>query len=276
MAPAPALEIIGAHAGYPASTPRPGEVLRGVSVAVEPGEILALLGPNGAGKTTLLRVAAGALAPRRGEVRLAGAHVAGMDRRALARQVAVVAQSEPAAEGFSVREVVMMGRAPHQGAWLAASAEDRAVVDDALTRCDLTAIADRPAGQLSGGELKRVTIARALAQRPRVLLLDEPGAFLDVRHQIDLYEMLADEVSRSALACIVVMHDLNVAAQYATRVALMKQGEIVAIGSVEEVMTYRRLRETFDADLYCGENELDRTRYFVPMRRGGRPPPGGA
>src|SRR5262249_30737335 len=158
----------------------------------------------------------------------------------------------------------MMGRAPHQGAWMLPRDEDRAVVEESLERCDLRAVADRIAAELSGGEQKRVGIARALAQRARVLLLDEPSAFLDVRHQIELYDLLADEVRKRELACVVVMHDLNVAAQYASRVALMKEGRILAMGSVEEVMTYRRLRETFDADLYCGENELNATRFFIP------------
>jgi len=160
----------------------------------------------------------------------------------------------------------MMGRAPHQDGWMRASDEDRRVVADVLARCDLEALATRAVEQLSGGEQKRVAIARALAQRPRVLLLDEPAAFLDVRHQIALYDLLAESVAREKLACLVVMHDLNAAAQYATRVALAKGGKLVAVGAIEDVMTYRRLRETFDADLYCGLNELTGTRFFVPMR----------
>jgi iron complex transport system ATP-binding protein len=253
----PILEIVDARAPYG---------VRGVSLALGAGELLAILGPNGAGKTTLLRLAAGTLAPTAGEARLFGKAMAAMNRRELARQIGVVAQSESAAEGFCVRDVVMMGRAPHQGAWLVPSDEDHAIVRDALSRWDLETIADRAASELSGGEQKRVAIARAFAQRPRVLLLDEPSAFLDVRHELELYDMLVEEVARRELGCIVVMHDLNLAAQYASRVVLMKHGEVVATGSVEDVMTYRRLRETFDADLYCGENEINKTRYFLPMR----------
>jgi iron complex transport system ATP-binding protein len=270
MTPPASLEITGASARYAEAGGRGGtDVLQGVSLAVRPGEILALLGPNGAGKTTLLRVASGLLRPTAGEVRVLGRPLGELDRRALAKTVAVVGQSESPAHGFSVREVVMMGRAPHQGGWMLAGEEDRAVVEEAIARCDLRAVAERPAAELSGGEQKRVSIARALAQRARVLLLDEPSAFLDVRHQIELYDLLADEVCARELACVVVMHDLNVAAQYASRVALMKAGRLVAVGTVEEVMTYRRLRETFDADLYCGENELNGTRFFIPMRTKG-------
>jgi iron complex transport system ATP-binding protein len=132
----------------------------------------------------------------------------------------------------------------------------------------VTALAERPAHALSGGEQKRVAIARALAQEPRVLLLDEPGAFLDVRHQLDLYELLATETKERELACLIVMHDLNVAAQFADRVVLMKDGSVVAAGPVADVMTWKTLKETFDTDLYCGVNDLTGARFFLPMRAG--------
>jgi iron complex transport system ATP-binding protein len=161
---------------------------------------------------------------------------------------------------------VMMGRAPHQGGWMRPSDRDVSVVNDALARCDLLELRSRPVHELSGGEQKRVAIARALAQEPRVLLLDEPAAFLDVKHQIALHELLIDEIARRKLACVVVMHDLNAAAQYATRVMLMKGGAATAIGAVAEVMTYARLKETFEAELYVGVNELTGDRFFLPMR----------
>jgi iron complex transport system ATP-binding protein len=238
-----------------------------VSLSLRAGELVAELGANGAGKSTLLRVLSGTLLPARGEVRLFGKAMAKLDRREIARSVAVVSQSHEVAWGFAVRDVIMMGRAPHQAAgWMRASDEDARVVGEVIARCDLTALAKRAVHELSGGEQKRVAIARALAQRPKVLLLDEPAAFLDVRHQVALYDLLAEEVARDALACIVVMHDLNVAAQYASRVVLAKAGRFVATGTVEEVMTYAKLRETFDADLYCGVNDLTGVRFFLPMR----------
>jgi iron complex transport system ATP-binding protein len=238
-----------------------------VTIAARSGEMLAVLGPNGAGKTTLLRVLAGTLAPFEGAARLFGEPMREMNVARIARDVAFVAQTESVEFGFTVRDVVMMGRAPHQGAWMRANDRDVRVVDEAMARCDLVGLASRPVDELSGGEQKRVAIARALAQEPRVLLLDEPAAFLDVRHQIDLYELLVDEIARRKLACVCVMHDLNAAAQYASRVALAKAGEIVAVGAVEDVMTYARLKETFDADLYVGVNELTNDRFFLPMRR---------
>ena len=264
------LSLRGVTAAYPASTspgaPTAKSQLTEVDLTLGAGELVCVLGPNGAGKTTLVRVASGLLDASRGEVRLLGADVAVLVRSDVARSLAVVEQQQELAMGFSVREVVTMGRAPHQGAWMRPTEHDEAIVAEALKRCDLIELAGRPAHALSGGEQKRVAIARALAQEPKVMLLDEPGAFLDVRHQLDLYELLASEVKDRELACLVVMHDLNVAAQFADRIVLMKAGRVVAAGTVDEVMTWKTLKETFDADLYCGVNDLTGARFFLPMR----------
>jgi iron complex transport system ATP-binding protein len=240
--------------------------LRAVDLVVGAGELVCVLGPNGAGKTTLVRVASGLLAPSNGEVVLLGAAIGSRRRAETARLLAVVEQDPRPVEGFTVRDVVAMGRGPHQGAWMRMNERDARAVDDALARCDVASLSGRPATALSGGEQKRVAVARALAQEPRVLLLDEPGAFLDVRHQLDLYDLLAAEVKEKKLACLVVMHDLNVAAQYADRVVLMKDAGVVASGTVADVMTYATLKATFDADLYVGVNELTGARFFLPMR----------
>lgn len=247
--------------------------LRAVDLRVAKGEIVCVLGPNGAGKSTLVRVASGLLPPWSGEVRALGRSLDRRSRAETARVLAVVEQTQQLVGGFSVRDVVAMGRAPHQGSWMRATERDSAIVNDAIARCDLLQLASRVATELSGGEQKRVAIARALAQEPKVLILDEPGAFLDVRHQLDLYELLAEEVKQRGLACLVVMHDLNLAAQFADRVVLMKKGCVVADGSVADVMTSKTLKETFDADLYCGVNDLTGSRFFLPMRGGGRTAP---
>ncbi|KYF52825.1 ABC transporter permease [Sorangium cellulosum] len=262
-----------------ASYPTGRLALEGISLAVRAGELCAVLGPNGAGKSTLVRVLAGALGPARGEARLLGRPLGDMDRRAIARCVAVVPQGIASAPGFTVREVVMMGRAPHQGAWMRASGRDEEAVARALGACDLADLAGRPVAELSGGEQKRVAIARALAQEAKrvaiaralaqeaeVLILDEPGAHLDIRHSIEVHEVVRREVAERRLACVAVLHDLNAAAQYADRVALLKGGRLVAQGTIEEVMTYRRLKDVFEAELYVGVNELDGSRYFLPVR----------
>ncbi len=199
-------------------------------------------------------------------MRLFDRDIAEYTRHDVARIVAVVPQTQEVAFGFSVEDVVAMGRAPHQDAWLRMRKEDIEIIDHVLNECDLVMLRNKLVMELSFGEQRRVAIARALAQRPRVLLLDEPAAFLDVRHALDLYELLHTQAEEKRIACVVVMHDLNAAAAYATRVALMKDGRILAEGSVPDVMTYGRLREAFECDLYVGVNELTKDRYFVPMR----------
>ncbi len=240
--------------------------LSGISLTVQPGEVCAVLGPNGAGKSTLVRLLSGALRPARGRVTLFGDDLATLDRRAIAQRIAVVPQAVEVAFGFTVRQVVAMGRAPHQGAWMRASAEDDAIVEHALSACDLGGLSDRPVSHLSGGEQKRVAIARALAQSARALVLDEAASHLDIRHAVELHEVVCREVAERRLVCVVVLHDLNAAARYADRVVLLKSGGLVASGTIEEVMTYRRLKEVFEAELYVGVNELDGRRYFLPVR----------
>jgi iron complex transport system ATP-binding protein len=251
----------GAGARYPqSSTP----ALQAVSLVVRAGEVTALLGPNGAGKSTLLRVVAGLLAPDAGSVRVAGRDVASYDRRGLAALVALVPQSERVAEGYRVRDVVAMGRAPHQQGWMAATAADEAAIDRALSRCDLGALADREVQTLSGGEQRRVAVARALAQKPRVLALDEPAAFLDVRHKIELHDLLADVAREDGVACLVAMHDLDAAARIAAQVVLLRGGRVVAAGPPSDVMTPARLAETFDVEIAVHEQGSART--FVATR----------
>lgn len=241
-------------------------VVRDVSVAVRTGEFLGVLGPNGAGKSTLLRLMAGLVVPTRGSVRIAGQDTRTLTRIGAARTVSVVPQSEPTIFGFSAREVVAMGRAPHTGMFGTLGESDRKAIDAAMERCDAVQFGDRPLGELSGGEQKRVLIARALAQRAPIVLLDEPVAFLDIKHQLAVCELLADGVASREFTAVAVLHDLNLAAQYCDRLLLLRDGAVVALGGVDEVMTYRRVCDTFDAEVYVGQNEINATRFFVPMR----------
>jgi iron complex transport system ATP-binding protein len=233
--------------------------------------VWALLGPNGAGKSTVVRVLAGLLTPAAGEVELFGRPLGSYDRREIARRVAVVHQSTARTAmggegGFSVREVVMMGRAPHQSSWMRASAEDRRIVDQALETCRLGEVADRPLETLSGGEEQRVMMARALTQRADVLLLDEPGAHLDARATIELFEVVRREVSERGLACVAVLHDLGLAAHFADHVLLFKDGQAVASGAPAEIMSPEILGAAFEVDLATGIDPSSARRYFIPIR----------
>jgi iron complex transport system ATP-binding protein len=172
-----------------------------------------------------------------------------MERRALARMVGIVAQADTAPAGFRVREVVAMGRAPHQDGWMRERSTDRTAVEAALARCDLAQLAERPVEALSGGEQRRVAIARALAQEPRLLLLDEPAAFFDVRHRLSLAHLIGDLAARDGIACLVAMHDLDEAARLASHVLLLRGGRVVASGPPALAMTAPLLRQAFDAHI---------------------------
>jgi iron complex transport system ATP-binding protein len=241
-------------------------ILSGISLAVPRGEIVAVLGPNGAGKSTLVRVLSGTLAPLSGSVLLNGQDMRALTRGDVARKLAVVPQEGDVAFGFTVHEVTMMGRAPHQSGLMFPSAEDRMIVERALATCDLTELSARPVSELSGGERRRVVIARALAQAPDVLLLDEPAAYLDVRHAVALYELWRRQASEQGIACVAIMHDLNAVARWADRVVLLKNGQIRANGRVDETMVPELLAEVFDVPLRVGIDPADGARYFLPGR----------
>ena len=241
--------------------------LAGVSLGVRPGEVIAILGPNGAGKSSLLRVAAGLLDATAGAVRAFGRDMRSLERPAAARLIALVSQTEIPALGFCVREVVAMGRAPHQDRWMRERKSDAAAVERALQRCDLVGMENRPVERLSGGEQRRVAIARALAQEPRALLFDEPTAFFDIRHRLELGALIADLTARDRIASLVAMHDLDEAARLATRVLLLREGRVVALGSPRIVMTTSNLSEAFRADVDVGIHEATCVPYFVPSIR---------
>ena len=237
-------------------------VVRGVSLQAHAGQLLCLLGPNGAGKSTLLKVMAGQLPIRGGNVSICGQDASTLGRREYATMVAMVAQRSELARGFSVREVVAMGRAPHQGAWLRASHRDEQWVEEALTVCRLTPLAERLLDELSGGQVQRVHLARALCQRTPVLLLDEMAAHLDVRHAVAAYTLLKQQQSARPLACVAVMHDLNAAARYADQVVLLDHGEVVAAGPPRQVMTENQLAAVYRTPIISAE-AADGQPYFV-------------
>lgn len=214
------------------------------SCAVGPAELVAVVGPNGSGKTTLVRALTGLLTPAAGRVLVEDRDVAEWERGAFARVVGVVPQREETVFPLTVTETVMLGRYARLGPLAAPSAEDEAAVHAALRRCDVEAFADRPVDSLSGGEWQRVRIARALAQEPRALVLDEPTASLDVRHEMELFELIRHLVE-GGLAGLVITHQLNLAARFADRMVLLSEGAVVAGGRPGEVLTAERLSGVF-------------------------------
>jgi iron complex transport system ATP-binding protein len=237
--------------------------LDAVSFTARQGEFVALLGPNGAGKSTLVRLVAGLAAPVAGEVRLAGLDPAHAPRRAVAQACALVPQEPRITWPFTVREAVMMGRAPRQGLLAVPGRLDRGAVEGALEACDLLHLADRRLDALSGGERRRVFFARALAQEPRVLLLDEPTAFLDLGHQVAAMRM-AQVAARGGLCVIAVLHDLNLAAAACDRVVVLSRGRVVADGAPAEVLTEARVREVWQVPVWRGENAATGAAIVLP------------
>ena len=213
----------------------PQPAVHDLTLRVHAGEFFAILGPNGSGKSTLLRVLLGLLAPTSGSARFGGRPLSEWSRRALAERIGVVAQTEEPAFPIRVRELVELGRYPHLGPWRRPGPLDRAAVDDAMRRCEVGGIEDRLVSTLSGGERQRVRIARALAQQPSTLVLDEPTASLDIAHEMAIFELLASLAAGGATV-LLVTHNINLAARYAGRLLLLDEGAAVAVGAPGDVL----------------------------------------
>jgi iron complex transport system ATP-binding protein len=220
-------------------------VLHGVSLALGAGEALALVGPNAAGKSTLLRTLAGLLLPSRGAVRLDGRPLAAWPRGALARTLALVTPQDEGPGTLAVEDRVALGRYPHRGPFRPLVEEDRAAVVRALRRTGIESLSRRRLGTLSAGERQLATLARGLAQEPRVLLLDEPAAHLDIGHQLRLFRVL-DEVRAAGVAVLAVVHDLQRAAAWAERMVLLDHGRVAAEGPPAAVLAGEACARAFD------------------------------
>jgi iron complex transport system ATP-binding protein len=223
----------------------PLDVLRGVDLELQAGELVALLGANGSGKTTLLRLLSGALHAGAGAVMVAGRPVGEWPRLALAQRVAVLPQHMELPEGFRVAELVAMGRAPHARRLFGSTAEDELAVERALRDADAVDLADRYPHELSGGERQRVLVAMALAQEPQLLLLDEPTLHLDLAHQVSLLQRLRRLHAQRGLTVLAVLHDVNLAAAFAPRVVLLDGGRVAADGAPDDVLTPEALAQVF-------------------------------
>jgi iron complex transport system ATP-binding protein len=225
-------------------------LLTEVEFEVRPGEVVGLIGRNGVGKTTLLRIASAGLEPAEGHVRLGGEDVTSVSRRALAQRIALVPQDLHVPFPFRVGELVLMGRAPHQPLIGLESEEDVARTLSALDRLGIVHLVDREITTLSGGERQLVLFARALVQEPSVLLLDEPTAFLDLKHRLEVLREVR-EFAASGRGALIVSHDLSLAARSCDRVVLLGEGGIVAEGTPVEVLTPDYLRVAFEIDAAC-------------------------
>lgn len=236
-----------------------------LSVSVEPGEFFIVIGPNGSGKTTLMRLLAGVLPAETGEVSVLDRSIRSYRRRELARYMAYVPQLPPEPPPFTVREVVLMGRSPYLGLLGVESEADLAIAEGAMRFTGVDHLADRRLSQISGGEQQRVLIARAVCQEPDILLLDEPTAFLDLAHQIQIMDLLERLKTESKTTVVMVSHDLNLAAMYGDRLLLLKAGRAAGVGSPDDVLNYADLEDAYGCVLMVDRSPLGTFPRVTPV-----------
>jgi len=242
-------------------------IFSGLNLNVHSGEILSLLGPNGCGKSTFLKLLRGVLPSGQGDICWDSRSVKTISRREMARKAAVVAQSNEVYFSYTVRELVAMGRFPHRPLLAELSREDYGKVDEALRITDVVALADRPATDLSGGELQRVMLARALAQDTPALLLDEATSHLDLIHRLDITDLLVQLNREQGRTILQVSHDLDLAAEISHRILLFSaEGRIAALGSPVEVVTPENIKAVFGVDVEVILNEKTGAPRIFPLR----------
>ena len=258
------LRMEGASYSYPGAS---GRAVDSIDFELSRGEMVAILGPNGSGKTTLLRMLLGIVQPSSGSANLDGRPASDWSRRDLARKVAVVTQSEEPTFPLRVRDAVVLGRYPHLSAGRRLGAGDARAVDRAMERVDISHLSDRWTQTLSGGEWQRVRLARALAQEPELLVLDEPTANLDLRHEMEVFE-LASQLVSEGMAALTITHNVNLAARFADRVLVMNKAAAVAVGPPVEVLTADLLGAVFGWPVE--RFDWDGLPQFIPIRKRSR------
>ncbi len=240
-------------------------VVDGLSLTIPQGRVTVIVGANACGKSTLLRGLARLLKPRGGSALLDGHDISRLPTREVATRLGILPQQPVAPEGITVADLVGRGRHPHQRFWRQFSADDERAVEAALAATATTDLADRPVDELSGGQRQRVWIALTLAQGTPLLLLDEPTTFLDLAHQVEVLDLLADLNEREGRTVVIVLHDLNLACRYAHHMVAMRDGRIVAEGSPAEIVTAETVREVFGLAAHVITDPLAGTPLVIPV-----------
>lgn len=225
-------------------------IIHGIDLALQQGEWLSLVGANGSGKSTLLKLLSRILQPQKGTVILDGKAIHTQPAQVVAQKLAILPQQQTIPAGLTVRQLVSLGRTPHQPWWQwELDREDRQKVDEAIVETGIEQFSNRLVENLSGGERQRAFLALALAQAPQVLLLDEPTTYLDIHYQLQLLELLKHLNQQQGLSIVTVLHEVNLAARYSDRIAMLKQGSLWDIGTPAEVLTPENLAQVFDVEV---------------------------
>jgi iron complex transport system ATP-binding protein len=241
------------------------QAVEGIDLQVSGGEILGILGPNGSGKSTLLKVMDGILVPQEGEILIEDSPLATFGRSNLAREVAMVAQESHFRFSFSTLEVVLMGRFPHLKRLQFEGKRDMEVALDALRATHTLEFAERSIHELSGGEKQRVLIARALAQEPKVILLDEPTSFLDLKFKREIFQLISSLSLEKGLSVVVVSHDIDLTSQYCRRVIMLRSGSIYEMGEPDEVITAANIEAVYDCPVMVDKNPATGRPRVTPL-----------
>ncbi len=245
------------------------DVISELDVELRDGDLLAILGPNGSGKSTLLKLLAGLLSPKHGEIALEGRPLDSYSRQELAGMVSYVPQQTTVGLPFTVGEIVLMGRHPHQSAFRFETEEDLAVVTRALELTETSEFGSRPFHSLSGGEKQRVLIARAIAQDAQLLLLDEPTAALDLKHEVRMWEILERLVVEQSKTVVGVTHHINLASLYCPRMLILKEGRAVASGAPRELLDRELMESVYETPLRVEAGSASSVPFILPERRSG-------
>jgi iron complex transport system ATP-binding protein len=258
------LKAEGLSGGYLRDT-----VVKKISLEVRTADFLGVIGPNGSGKTTLLRLLTKVLPVRQGSVFFSGENINRITLNDFCRKAAFVSQETAVNFPFTVMEIVLMGRIPHLGRFQAEGKKDISIAEDAMAMTDTLRLKNKMIDELSAGERQRVLIAKALAQEPRLLFLDEPTSHLDIGHQIQVLDLLRTLNHSQKLTIVMVLHDLNLAGEYCNRIVLLNRGEVFAQGAPEEVLTYQNIERVYKTVVVVNKNPINQKPYVILVSGGG-------
>ncbi|MEM2896095.1 MAG: ABC transporter ATP-binding protein [Candidatus Bathyarchaeia archaeon] len=256
------LKLLGVEFYYGSS-----KVLEEISFSFEKGEIVGIIGPNGAGKTTLLRTISGILKPYKGSVLIDDRHVHSMDEKEIAKELGMVKQDQSIGFSFTALEIVLMGRNPYLSRFQLEGSKDFEVAKEAMEITGTWHLANRSINEVSGGERQKIIIARALAQMPKILLLDEPTLHLDINNQLEIMELLKRLCVKNDLLILMAMHDFNLAANYCKKLMLLDKGRIVSIGKPEEVLTEENIFRVFKVRVIPKRHPVTNSLFIIPFQQ---------